>query len=75
MVLLGGLHTELAALKAIGNWLEGSGWTNALVQAEVTTPGTADSFLNAAHVSRTRHAHEVTAATLDILMHKAYDTY
>ena len=75
VVLLGGLHTELAALKAIGNWLEGSGWTNALVQAEVTTPGTADSFLNAAHVLRTRHAHEVTAATLDILMHKAYDTY
>lgn len=43
-------HTKLAALKAIGNWLKGSGWTNALVQAELTTPGTADSFLKAARV-------------------------
>ena len=71
VVMFGGLHIELAALKAIGNWLEDSGWTNALVQAEVTTPGTADSFLKATHVSRTRHAHQVTAAALDILMHKA----
>lgn len=66
VVMFGGSHTELAALKAIGDWLEGSGWTNSLVQAEVTTPGTADSFLKAAHVSRTRHAHQVTAAVLDI---------
>lgn len=66
VVIFGGSHTELASLKAIGDWLEGSGWTNSLVQAEVTTPGTADSFLKAAHVSRTRHAHQVTAAVLDI---------
>ena len=53
VVMFGVLHTELAALKAIGNWLEGSGWSNGLVQAEVTTPGTADSFLKATHVSHT----------------------
>ena len=35
VVVFGGLHIELATLKAIGNWFEGSGFTNALVHAEV----------------------------------------
>lgn len=75
VVMFGGFHTELAALKAIGKWIEDSGWTNAIVQAGVTTPGTADSFLKASHVSRTRHAHQVTASALYILMHRAYNSY
>ena len=52
-IMLGGLHTELAALKAIGHWLEDSGWDQALAQSGVTTPGTAESFLKAVHISRT----------------------
>lgn len=43
-LLLGGLHTELAAWKTIGDWLDGRGWTDALVRANVTS-GTSDSFL------------------------------
>ena len=39
------------------------------------TLGTADSFLKASHVSCTRHAHEVTAAALYVLMYKAHNTY
>ena len=27
IVMLGGLHIEMAALKALGKWLNGSGWT------------------------------------------------
>ena len=45
----------------------------ALVQAEIATSGTADSFLRAAHVARTRRAHQITAAALYILQHRAYD--
>ena len=75
VVTFGGFHTELAALEALGSWIEDSGWTSVLEQAGVTTPGTADSFLKASHVSRTRHAHQVTAAALYILMDKAYKTY
>ena len=59
--MFGGFHTELAALKALGSWIEDNGWTRVLVQAGVTTPGTADSFLKASHISRTRHANQVTA--------------
>ena len=75
VVMFGGFHTELAALKALGSWIEDSGWTSVLLQAGVTTPGTADSFLKASHVSRTSHAHQVTVAALYILMDKAYKTY
>lgn len=73
VVMFGGLHIEMAALKAIGNWLQGSGWAQALVQAEIATAGTADSFYQATHVMRTRRAHQITAAALYILQHRAYD--
>ena len=72
VVMFGGFHTELAALKALGSWIEYSGWTSVLVQAGMTTPGIADSFLKALHVSCTRHAHQVTAAVVYVLMEKAY---
>ena len=60
---------------SLGIWIEDSGWTSVLVQAGLTTPGTADSFLKASPVSRTRPAHKVTAAALYILKDKAYKTY
>ena len=66
VIMFDGLHIEMAALKMLGDWLKGSGWVQALVQAEITTQGTADSFLKAAHVVRTRQAHQVTASALYI---------
>lgn len=65
----------MAALKLFGDLLESSGWTGALEQAGVATAGTADSFLKASHVTRTRRAHQITASTLYILLHKAYNQY
>ena len=73
--MFGGLHIEIAAWKTIGDWLESSGWTSALVQLNITTAGKADLFLHASHVSRTRYAHEVTACSLYILQQRAYDQY
>ena len=73
--MLGGLHIEMAAFKALGGWLDGSGWTDCLVQAGVTKVGMADSFLKASHITRTRHAHQVTAAVLFILQKHAYEEY
>ena len=73
--MFGGLHIEMAALKTVGDWLKGSGWVQALVQAEIATAGTADSFLRAAHVTRTRRAHRVTVAALYILKNRAYASY
>ncbi|KAJ8380702.1 hypothetical protein SKAU_G00014800 [Synaphobranchus kaupii] len=59
----------------LGDWLEDSGWTNALVQAEIASPGTADSFIHARHVTKTRHAHQLTAASLYNLLHQAYNQH
>ena len=70
--MLGGLHTEMALWNVLGDLLEGSGWTSALSEAEVTSAGTAQSMLNAAHLTRTRHAHQVTLLTLHILQREAF---
>ena len=54
VIMFGGLHIEMAFLKAIGGWLEGSGWTATLTEANVASAGTADSFLKATSVTCTR---------------------
>lgn len=46
VIVFEGLHIEMAFLKVIGDWLEGSGWTVILADANVATPGTAVSFLS-----------------------------
>ena len=47
VVMFGGLHIKVVALKTIGDLLEGSGWTGALVRVGMATSGTADIFLKA----------------------------
>ena len=59
VVMMGPLHTEMAAMKTLGDWFDDSGWCQALVEAGIASPGTAQSFLHASHVSRTRYAHQV----------------
>ena len=56
------------------NW-KTIGWTGALVQANIASPGTADSFLKAFHVTRTRRAHQVTAGCLYLCLEMAYTEY
>ena len=40
VVMLGGLHIEMAALKLLGDWLNGSGW---IESADIVRKGVADS--------------------------------
>ena len=75
VVMLGGLHLEMAALKTIGKLLDGSGWTDALTIADVYSSGKADSCLQASHVKRTRYAHQVTLATLAKLQEDEFIKY
>ena len=75
IMMFGGLHIEMAALKSNGTLLQDSGWKGALVEAGIATTGTADSFLSASSVTRTRQMHQVTASSLYKLVHEAYDTY
>ena len=75
VIMLGPLHIEMALWRCLGQWLDGSGWTEAITQAEVASPGVADAILKAAHVARAKHAHQVTACSLQILLNNAYIRY
>ena len=74
VVMLGGLHIEMALWSLCGDMLESSGWTTALSEAGVASSGTADSFLKVSHLTRTRHPHQVTALALSKLQRDAFVT-
>ena len=60
--MLGPLHIEQNFIKAIGDWLGGSGWTKIYECSSNTSTGKADSFLSCAGVAgikRSRYAHQV----------------
>ena len=57
----------------LGDWLSGSGWTTLLDKACVATSGSAQSFLAASHITRTRYAHQVTS--LFYLLQLAFGSY
>lgn len=71
VVMFGGLHIEMGLWRMVGHLLEGSGWTTALCEADVASAGTSDSFLHVSHLTRTRHAHQVTALALSKLQQDA----
>ena len=70
--MMGGLHIEMAILSMIGDWLQGSEWSELLVAAQIHSCGTADSILSASHVKRSRYAHQVSLAALHLLMKMAF---
>lgn len=45
VVTFGGLHIEMALGNTLGDFLDGSGWTTAISEAQVASSGTTDSFL------------------------------
>lgn len=75
VIMFGGLHIELASLRALGKWLDKSGWTVVLTNADIASPGVVDSFVSASHITRTRRAHQITCAALHILQQRAYQMY
>lgn len=72
---MGGLHIEMASLRMLGHWLEGSGWVQCLVQGGVATTGVAEAFIHASHVKRIRYAHTVTASSLYVSLKRAYRNF
>lgn len=74
VVMFGGLHIEMAIWDTIGDFLDCSGWTSALCEAGVATSGTADSFLKATHLTRTRRSHQITALVLANLRQNAWES-
>ena len=52
------LHIKMMLIRKVEDWLEGSGWTDALLEAEITTEGIADSLTKASSVAQNRYAHQ-----------------
>ena len=75
VLVMGGLHIEMAMLGVLGNFMVGSGWTAALVEAEIFTSGRADGILKGTPITRARYAHQVTSASLHLLLTDAYSSY
>ena len=75
MLLIGGLHIEMAILSVIGDWLSGSGWSFVMTAANVTTEGRMTGVQKGNSTSRGQWAHQVTASSLSILLTKAYNEY
>ena len=75
VIMFGGLHIKMAALKSIGTLLQSSGWTSAIVEADIASSGTAESFLSTSSVTRTRKAHQITASCLYKVLKDAYEYY
>ena len=65
-------RTGIAEISSIGTLLQGSDWTSAICEANVASSGTAESFLTASSITRTRQAHQITACSLHNLMKTAY---
>ena len=68
--MLGGLHIKMTLLKALSDLLDGSGWTTAIVQSDIASPRSADSFLKVNGVKKTAHVYQVTACALYRLLHE-----
>ena len=71
--LMDSLHIEMALMNAIGNWIQGSGWVEAFVQANITTAGRINSFLNGSKIKRTRYAHHLSLAVFIKLSYNAFN--
>ena len=57
----------------IGEFLAHSGWTPVLTEAEIASARTSDSYLHASHVTKTRHAHTLSAVVLSELRGEAFE--
>ena len=63
----------MAALKSLGTFLQSSGWTSAIVEGDIASSRTAESFLSASSVTRTRRAHQITTSCLYKVQKDVYE--
>ena len=69
---IGELHTTMAALRAAGSYIEGSGLDDAWVEADIFSPTTVREILKCKHYKRTLNAHIASLLALFSLYQKAF---
>ena len=65
--MMGPLHTEIAFLSVVEDWLENSGGTTLIKNAGVARLGVAQSLLSWHLVVRIKYSHQITVCTLHTL--------
>ena len=73
VLMLSALYIEMVMLGCLGDLLEDSGWTVALSNSGITSPG--NGALLTGHVVKTKYMHQVTALALHQLMVSSYDNF
>ena len=73
-LMLRPLHIEMAFLNAIGDWLEGSGWTGVFQKANFNKVGRIESFLSGSKIKRSRYAYQVSLAALVTMSNIAFES-
>ena len=74
VVLLGGLHIEMALWCTLGDVLRGSGWTECLKDAGIAISENASlALLKTGHLMKTRYAHQVTFVVMTLLLQRTYE--
>ena len=71
--MLSALYIEMVMLGCLGDLLEDSGWTVALSNSGITSPG--NGALLTGHVVKTKYMHQVTALALHQLMVSSYGNF
>ena len=61
---LGEMHTDIAALRAVGDTIEDSGLDDAWVEADLYGPTTSRQIIEAKHMKRALEAHMITVQAL-----------
>ena len=73
--MIGALHTENMLWSVSGDSLCESGWTTVVTNSGVSTSGTAESYIGASHICRTRYVHTVSVAAIYLIQRRAYNEY
>ena len=71
--MLNWLHTEMAYLSQLGDWLNYSGSVAAIANSETAKGSVAEPFLSGSKVLKTRYAHQITLSALEILLKRTYN--
>ena len=73
--MMGRLQIEMATMSIIGNWLEESGWSDLIANAQVFTSENSEALLSAFHGKKSKYAHQVSVATLHFLLKQAFEKH
>ena len=69
------MYTEKMLWDVTGELLDGSDWIAALTNSVISTSGKAESFIRKHHICRSRYIKQVSVATFNMLMKKAFCHY